>query len=70
MVEVGRTFQRGKDINHPVVPKSTYPYDIDLIAVNPAQRKVTLISCSETWNKSLEKTQKEFKDYENFVRNS
>lgn len=70
LVEAGRTFQRAKDINHPTVPRSTYPYDIDLIAVNPAQRKVILISCSESWNKSLQKTHREFKHYEDFVRKS
>lgn len=70
VVEVGRTFQRTKNINHPVVPRSTYPYDIDLIAVNPAQRKVSLISCSESWKKSLVKTQEEFQHYEDFLRKS
>ena len=70
MVEVGRTFQRAKNISHPVVPRSTYPYDIDLIAVNPTQRKVLLVSCSENWKKSLAKTQEEFQHYEHFVRKS
>jgi len=70
VVEAGRTFQRPKKIRHPHVPRSTYPYDIDLIAVNPSQRKVILISCSEYWNKSAEKTEEEFKHYEDFVRNS
>ncbi len=70
MVEVGRVFQRIKDIDHPAVSKSTYPFDIDLIAINPAQKQVILISCSERWNKPLEKTQKDFQHHENFARKS
>ena len=70
VVEVGRTFQRTKGITHPVVSRSIYPYDIDLIAVNPAQRNVILISCSESWNKPSERTQREFQHYEDFVRKS
>lgn len=70
VVEVGRVFQRTKDINHPTLPRSTYPFDIDLFAVNPAKRSVILISCSQRWSKSTEKTMEEFQHYENFVRRS
>jgi len=70
VVEAGRTFQRPRKIHHPTVSESSYPYDIDLIAANPAKRKVMLISCSEKWGKTLEETEREFKHYEIFVRNS
>lgn len=49
--------------------RSTYPYDIDLIAVRPDQKKVILVSCSEEWTKTLEKTSDEFNHYEGFLRN-
>jgi len=68
IVEVNRAFQETKKIDHPTVSKSKYPYDIDLIAVNPAKRELMLVSCSERWNKSLEKALHEFKIYERFVR--
>jgi len=68
VVEVGRTFQRRKKIRHPTMSASTYPYDIDLIAVNPNQRKVILISCSERWERNIDRTQREFEEYEKFMR--
>lgn len=74
LVEVGRTFQRKLRIKHPkakaggmLVP---YPYDIDLIAVRPDQKKVLLVSCSEKWTKTVKKTLDEFTHYEDFVKNS
>ena len=71
IVEAGRTFQKPKKITHPRARRPMtvrYPYDIDLIAVNPDQRKVVLVSCSQKWNKSLKKTEEEFARYENVIR--
>jgi len=70
LVEAGRVFQLKKEIKHPTVPASSYPHDIDLIAVNPSTREVALVSCSESWDKTLQKTLEEFEEYENFIRNS
>ncbi|MGD0071590.1 MAG: hypothetical protein ABSB71_08540 [Candidatus Bathyarchaeia archaeon] len=67
LVESGRVFQSEKEINHKTVSRSKYPRDIDLIAINPSEKKVVLVSCSESWDKTLEKTSEEFDDYENFI---